>query len=87
MISIIEYERKRKEKTYWAQTMLSIVWAISDVAGAKEGGVWLLSQIIGVIIVVIVIVIDDAQPGNPNPNYKNGNEWYNTSQRKVVRWY
>ena len=30
---------------------------------------------------------DDAQPGNPNKNYKNGNVWYNTSQRKVARWY
>ena len=30
---------------------------------------------------------DDAQPGNPNKNHKNGNEWYNTSQRKVARWY
>ena len=30
---------------------------------------------------------DDAQLGNPNKNHKDGNEWYNTSQRKVARWY
>ena len=31
--------------------------------------------------------VDDDRPRNPNKNHKNGNEWYNTSRRKVARWY